>query len=349
MSDKTHIQWADSSWNVATGCSKVGLGCAHCYAERHWPRLSGNKATKYHGRKFSDVRCHPEELDTPLRWKKPRRIFVPSMGDLFHPSVPEVFVAAVFGVMALCPQHTFLVLTKRPTRLQYWVKFIDKMATSALPLFPNDPLTWRRAHCLYAAAVNHGVMPSRTAGQIEEQGWPLPNVWLGVSCEDQATADERTPILVDTPAAHRFLSLEPLLEEIDLSKVFGETIGQSVNCTVCGRRKQPSGRSAPMDTAGSMCDSDCTGYRAEPFPGQLWPGETMGDFGYPGHGLDWVIIGGESGPKARPCNIEWIRSIVQQCKQAAVPCFVKQVHLNGKLSINPDEWPEDIRTREIPE
>jgi protein gp37 len=482
MSDKTHIQWTDATWNVVTGCSKVGLGCAHCYAERHWPRLSGNKATKYHGRKFSDVRCHPEELDTPLRWKKPRRIFVPSMGDLFHPSVPEVFVAAVFGVMASCPQHTFLVLTKRPTRLQYWVKFIDKMATSALSLFPNDPLTWRRAHCLYAAAVNHGVMPSRTAGQIEEQGWPLPNVWLGVSCEDQTTADERIPILLDTPAAHRFVSAEPLLSGVDFSpflpyspvhetttgrvRVQGrevwrvgdrsrgkdlaspetrvEPLGKkhgdkAMSEGTSGKRRgrlfddpihvepkevlygSPSPRVPTLqgsDTDGAYGESqqrpkegqppiqpvvgnvfgtaDACSSRTEDGAnrsergkernGEIDNGQCIGNPSTPGDGreaqddskrlrgngsrsvedrprptLDFVIVGGESGPKARPCELAWIRSIVEHCEEAGIPVFVKQLGADARdigdgiyrslsgAGSDPSEWPEDLRVRENPE
>lgn len=175
MSDKTGIEWTEATWNPVTGCSKVSQGCKHCYAERDWPRLSAPRPTPniYTGRDFTDVRCHPERLDQPLRWARPRRIFVNSMSDLFHESVPAEFIAQVFDMMARCPQHTFQILTKRAKRMQF--------------------LLW------------------------SELDWkPLPNVWLGVSVEDQATADERIPLLLQTPAAVRWISAEPLLGPIDL-------------------------------------------------------------------------------------------------------------------------------------
>ena len=290
MSYKTHIQWADSTWNVVTGCNKVSLGCVNCYAERHWARLSGNKATKYHGRKFFNVRCHPEELRTPLRWKNPRRIIVPSMGDLFDPDVPFDFIASVFGVMAAASHHVFQVLTKRPMQLHAWMNWISD-ARRIVPHHPGSDTA--RLYAIWQAWKagidfdSHTILPALRGDWVPHAygPWPLPNVWFGVSCEDQATADERIPILIDTPAAHRFVSAEPLLEEIDLRS----------------------------------------------------------------HGLDWVIVGGESGPKARPCELAWIRSIVEHCEDAGIPVFVKQVHLNGKLSTNPDEWPEDVRVTENPE
>jgi protein gp37 len=345
MSDKTHIQWADSSWNVVTGCSKVSPGCKNCYAERHWPRLSGNKATKYHGRKFSDVRCHPEELDTPLRWKKPRRIFVPSMGDLFHPDVPDDFVAAVFGVIAVggaaeygmpanpfglrwngkhyiegsgYGPHTFMVLSKRPERARQLLKsprFRKEVAASAYKFAHN------RTDAGYLA---HQIGQQSESGRCYPPGrmWPLSNLWLGVSCEDQVTADERIPILLDTPAAHRFLSLEPLIAPIDLRAY----TGSMWRCKYCGERN------------GSWSGSaNCVGCRKRNWP----PGKYQ---------VDHVIVGAESGLKRRPCNIEWIRSIVEHCEDAGIPVFVKQVHLNnGKLSSNTDEWPDDVRVRENPE
>jgi protein gp37 len=106
VSDKTHIEWTEATWNPVTGCAKVSAGCKHCYAERDWARLSANPATRYHGRAFTDVQCHADVLTLPLRWKRPRRIFVNSMSDLFHESVPDRFIADVFGVMAASPLHT---------------------------------------------------------------------------------------------------------------------------------------------------------------------------------------------------------------------------------------------------
>lgn len=173
MSDKTKIEWTEATWNPVTGCKKVSAGCKHCYAERDWARLA--HLPSYQGRAFTDVVCHPERLDQPLRWKRPRRIFVNSMSDLFHPDVPIEFIRQVFDVMEVCPQHTFQILTKRAERMQF--------------------LLW------------------------SEWDWkPAANIWLGVSVEDQATADERIPLLLQTPAAVRWISAEPLLGAVDLSQ-----------------------------------------------------------------------------------------------------------------------------------
>lgn len=195
MADKTKIEWTEATWNPVTGCTKVSPGCKHCYAERDWARLSKNPKTAYYGREFTDVRCHIDRLDHPLRWKKPRRIFVNSMSDLFHPNVPYQFIADVFGVMAACPQHTFQILTKRPERMHTF------LASGCMASFEDD--------IAEAAALYTDVPPVL----------PLPNVWLGVSIEDQMTADERIPLLLQTPAAVRFLSIEPLLGYVDFYKV----------------------------------------------------------------------------------------------------------------------------------
>ncbi len=177
MADKTGIEWTEATWNPVTGCSKVSQGCKNCYALREWPRMAGNPATVYYGREFTDVRCHPERLDQPLRWKRPRRIFVNSMSDLFHESVPDEFIAKVFNVMVEAKQHTFQVLTKRPERM------LDFMIGSS------------------GAGLNYP---------------PIPNIWFGVSVEDQETADQRIPILLQVPAVVRWISAEPLLGKIDL-------------------------------------------------------------------------------------------------------------------------------------
>ena len=218
------IEWTNETWNPVTGCSKVSEGCKHCYAEREWARLSANPKTVYHGRKFTDVMFHPERLDQPLRWKKPRMIFVNSMSDLGHESIPLDFTDRVFGYMNMCRRHTFQILTKRPKRLREVV--------------------------LHA---------------LDEEGLSVfPNVWLGVSVEDQETADERIPLLLETPAAVRFVSYEPALGPVDLSR---------------------------------------------------WVIHPR---------LDWVIAGGESGPKARPSHPDWFRTVRDQCQAAGVPFFFKQ-------------------------
>jgi len=264
---------------------------------------------------------HPDRLEQPLHWRKPRRIFVDSMSDLFHEDVPNEYIAAVFCVMAACPQHTFQILTKRPERLAWWFEWLERMTELVAGAFPDDPLSWRRAHVLTAAFLRAGSQVGATSGDIEDVGWPLPNVWLGVSAEDQATADER------------FMSLEPLLCQVDLREWLG----------------------------------DCGGCKSTPVRGQPYcPGDH--------DAIDWLLIGGEHGPRARPCDVRWIRSAVEQCKQAEVPCFVtrlgsRPVEYDGSLGTiskynppdsmvmalhdpkggDPSEWPEDLRVRQYPE
>lgn len=286
----TDIEWTDAVWNPVTGCSKVSAGCKNCYAERIANRQIGTFAWNPADgpyRKFTDVRCHPERLEQPMHWRKPRRIFVNSMSDLFHESVPNEFIFNVWLTMDRCPQHIFQILTKRPARMK---EFLSKgfMGLGS----PNS----------YA---------------------PNPNVWLGVSVEDQATADERIPLLLQTPATVRFVSLEPMLGPVDITKY--------------------------------MPDAD----RLKWFDGveQLECGGKI----YPRiPELKWVIVGGESGPKARPCEVDWVRSVIRQCKAAGTACFVKQLGSNPTLhgfvgmplknskGSNPDEWSEDLRIREFP-
>ena len=234
----TKIEWTDETWNPVTGCCKVSAGCKHCYAEREWPRMT-RLVPAYAGRAFSDVRCHEERLSQPLRWKKPRRIFVNSMSDLFHEDVPREFIWQVFEVMEKCPQHTFQILTKRAKRMR-------REVTNAFDML-----------CV---------------------GW-LPNVWIGVSVENQAAADERIPLLLDTPAAVRWISAEPLLGPVDLlATPAGDILCRCAGCL-----------SMTPDTR-----------------------------------LDWVVVGGESGPNARPMHPAWARSLRDQCAAAGVPFLFKQ-------------------------
>lgn len=367
MSDRSAISWCDATWNPVRGCTKVSAGCKNCYAERFSERFRGVKGHPFE--QGFDVRLVPKAIDLPLRWRKPRRIFVNSMSDLFHPDVPFEFIAAVFGVTATCPQHTFLILTKRPGTMREWCAWLEERAEQCRSVFPDDPYGWRRAHCLSAAALRAGVSDRDSAGQIEALGWPLPNVWLGVSVENQETADERIPILLDTPAAHRFVSCEPLLDGLDL-----ELERYLLSCKDCGN----SGSGAYDGTPGRtpcLCSDAC-----------IKRGE--------GPSLDWVIVGGESGPGARPCDIAWIRSIVRQCESANVPCYVKQfgshaivdyydrdfrylyevkgwewpdaedwderdgqprpgsrsrLSFSDRSGRDPSEWPEDVRVQQFPE
>jgi protein gp37 len=197
VSDNTAIEWTDATWNPVTGCTKVSPGCDHCYAETFAERFRGTPG-HYFERGF-DVQLRPDKLDQPLRWRRPRRIFVNSMSDLFHDDVPDEFIARVFAVMALAGQHTFQVLTKRHGRMRSLLNSDD-----FLDLF---------GEALYTVEHPTG---EETAEPIST--WPLPNVWLGVSVENQQWADIRIPALLDTPATVRFLSCEPLLGPVDLSQ-----------------------------------------------------------------------------------------------------------------------------------
>jgi protein gp37 len=286
-----------------TGCSKVSPGCAHCYAETFAHRQMG----QWKGRVFGDVRCHPDRLQVPLHWRAPRRVFVNSMSDLFHEAVPELFLDDVFAVMALAYKHTFQLLTKRPGRMR---KYLSARV---------GPRVIGRAWEM----LGHKPLDKYEHGGITNRPWPLPNVWCGVSVEDQATANERIPLLLQTPAAIRFVSAEPLLGPIDLNTI------------------DTTSDTDPGYSALELRDDD---------EGDLV--ET----------LDWVIVGGESGPKARPCHVAWIQSLIGQCQNAQVPVFVKQLGADprwtgadsppiaparGKCG-DPAEWPEDLRVREFP-
>ena len=212
MSENTGIEWTDATWNPVTGCNKVSPGCKNCYAERMANRLKATGTPKY--RNGFEVTLHPQTLEIPLHWRKPRSIFVNSMSDLFHPDVPDSFIKQVFDVMEQAPQHRFQVLTKRPERLAEL----------------DDALTW----------------PS--------------NVWMGVSVESQAYLP-RIDLLRQTGAAVKFLSLEPLLGPLPALNL---------------------------------------------------------------DGVHWVIVGGESGPGARPMAAEWARDVRDQCLAAGVPFHFKQ-------------------------
>lgn len=282
MADKTGIEWTDATWNPVTGCAKVSAGCKHCYAERDWGRLQHLPA--YAGRAFTDVLTHADRLVQPIRWAKRRMIFVNSMSDLFHPAVPDGFIDSVFGVMWAClygrneqDGHIFQVLTKRADRMR-------------------DYMRADRREAWATAAVHHGggIDPDGIYDQVLSFEGPHPRIWLGVSVEDQATADERIPMLLDTPAAVRWISAEPLLGPVDLSPAY-------LPC--------PNAEYVIMDpeTGGYECCSSCdyTGISDE-------------------IGIDWVVVGGESGPKARPMHPEWARGLRDQCAAAGVPFLFKQ-------------------------
>ncbi|MEW2478697.1 phage Gp37/Gp68 family protein [Mycobacterium sp. NPDC049093] len=267
MSDNTGIEWCDATWNPVTGCTEVSPGCDHCYAKTFAERWRGTPGHYFeHG---FDVQLRPEKLDQPLRWRKPRRIFVNSMSDLFHDAVPDEYIARVWAVMALAPQHTFQVLTKRHARMR--------------SLLTSDRF-WRLADISQSSAV----------ARRDPQGNPtLTNVWLGVSTENQQWADIRIPALLDTPAAVRFISAEPLLGPIDLRQSFAKW--------------------TPSIDHPAWMTADKT-----KVPGGVEETMRVRDV------LHWVIVGGESGPGARPMHPDWARSLRDQCDQAGVPFLFKQ-------------------------
>jgi len=194
MADKTAIEWTDATWNPTTGCTQVSPGCDHCYALTLSERFRG--VPGHYFENGFDVQLRPDKLDQPLRWKKPRRIFVNSMSDLFHDDIPDEYIAKVFAVMAAAHQHTFQLLTKRHGRMR---SLLNNLGFQAM----------------VASEFLYGDLIPDTA--LTPGPWPLPNVWVGVSVENQQWADIRIPALIDTPAGVRFLSCEPLLGPVDLS------------------------------------------------------------------------------------------------------------------------------------
>lgn len=302
MGEHSKIEWTDATWNPlvafdkTTGkrgwfCTHASEGCRNCYAEKINVRLGNGLA--YIAQNLPKIEWRLVNLDEPLRWRKPRRIFVNSMTDLFHEDVPDELIDQVFAVMALCPQHVFQVLTKRAARMRAY--FSEELERAVAIKTEASKVSGYERLCEAA-----DFMP-----------WPYRNIHLGVSCEDQQTADERILLLRQTPAAIHFLSLEPLLEDL---------------------------------------------------------GELNLD------GVDWVIVGGESGPHARPMDLAWARSVVKQCADAGTACFVKQLgskphsvadhishrgdtlprpdgfcrFLNDRKGGDLEEWPSDLRVRQFP-
>lgn len=242
MSDKTDILWTDSTWNPVTGCSKVSAGCKNCYALRDWARLALQPGSVYFGRQFTDVALHPERLSQPLRWTRPRRIFVNSMSDLFHEAVPDAFIDQVFAVMGAvlarhATPHIFQVLTKRVSRMHAYLGD------------PDTPLRVRAR-----MAVGH---PG-----IEAPAWPFSNVWVGVSVEDQASANERLALLSEVDAAVRWVSMEPLLAAVDITFVLRQhrtpegvwRDGKGLDWVVAGGESGPGARPLLPDWVRNLRD-----------------------------------------------------------------------------------------------
>lgn len=260
----TKIEWVRNpdgtkgeSWNPVSGCSHSGSpGCDHCWARRMAQRLRGRFG--YPQDDPFAVTLHPDKLDAPLHWKKPRRIFVCSMGDFFHCLVPFSFQCEILQVIGKCPQHTFLILTKRTDQLEMW---------------------------------EHAA------------GWhPYPNLWLGVTAENQEQADKRIPVLLQTPAAKRWVSIEPCLGEMDISGA------------LWGYPRQMSYRT--YVTHDMAMDAQDMSLEGTLYTDDEWEQTTPA--------LDWVVLGGETGPGARPMHPNWARDVRDQCVAAGVPFLFKQ-------------------------
>ncbi|MFZ1430585.1 MAG: phage Gp37/Gp68 family protein [Geminicoccaceae bacterium] len=322
MGDRTGIEWTDASWNPLRGCSRVSEGCRHCYAETVAARFSGpgqpyeglaKRVTRPDGtseaRWTGEVELVEHMLEQPLRWKRPRRIFVNSMSDLFHESVPDEWIDEIFAVMACAPQHVFQVLSKRPERMLAYLTDPDLLERidcmiGYLADRHSDPLARRTTDLRATAPYLSG----------DDPPWPLPNVWLGVSVEDQATADERIPVLLDTPAAVRWISAEPLLGPVDLCSTKGGTLWMGGQRGCGGTHRGIGSADCPREPHHHHDD------RCKP-------------------GLDWVVTGGESGTGARPMHPDWARSLRDQCTAAGVPFLFKQ---NGEwVSVSEVEGPGD--------
>ncbi len=290
MADHTGIEWTDATWNPVVGCSLVSPGCTNCYAMGQAARIlrcseGSGRPTLYAGT-VETVKGRPvwtgkvalasdATLTQPLRWTKPRRIFVNSMGDLFHEDVPDEWIDRVFAVMALAPQHTFQILTKRSARMR---GYFEKVRHEG-GICDSMSVIWQRA---VEIATERDLLAN-----YQPQLRVLPNVWLGVSAEDQRRADERIPDLLATPAAIRFVSAEPLLGPIDFRDAL-----------------IPIGQGAKVAAYGAFGTHPvATSVRAP---------------------LDWIIVGGESGPNARPMRPDWARSIREQCAAAGTAFFFKQ-------------------------
>jgi protein gp37 len=323
----TSIEWTNDVWNPLRGCTRISPGCENCYAERIAARFSGPgmpyeglaKMTEHGPRWTGEIRLLSKELDKPLHWKKPRLVFVNSMSDLFHEKVPFEFIDQVFATMAWCPQHVFQILTKRPERMQRYSAELASLSRQARGVRMARSKGWN--------------VSDDTPGGMD---WPLPNVWLGVSVENQEYADLRIPHLLKTPAAVRFLSCEPLLGELDLHRYlhqpwlceycyttaydnvlpegWGLAWGSAI-CPDCGPKVQRDGGISVVK--GGL-------YATGPDP-RPWKSP-----------IHWVIAGCESGPGARPMDEDWVRSLRDQCVASEVPFFFKQRLVNGQKVGTPE-------------
>lgn len=321
MGERTGIKWTGSTWNPVTGCSKVSPGCAYCYAETLSLRYGWSKQPWTPQNAAENVVLHPERLQIPLRWREPRMIFVNSMSDLFHEQVPDEFIDQVFAVMALTPWHIYQVLTKRPERMLAYMteRFQFWTVDHEIGWNGRDERVFESAYQLSVqlARFDRDEWWDENEKLKVQRTWPLPNVWLGVTCENQHFLNERADLLLKTPAAVRFVSAEPLLGPLDFSGHFRAV-------RVVGEESQ-----------GEVSEDELAAMRRAVVA-------EVRRLGMPG--IDWVIVGGESaGPENRRLVEKfperwrkgytwrpterakaWVRSIRDQCREAGVAFFLKQ-------------------------
>lgn len=338
---KTKIEWTNDVWNPIRGCTRVSEGCRFCYAEAVAARFSGPsmpyeglaRMTKSGPRWTGKLKFVEKHLNDPLRWRKPRRIFVNSMSDLFHEKVPDHWIDRIWAVMLISALHekqyghTFQILTKRPERAAMYLTDPDLISRLAIACgqLMEDSDGWHDAIIAYGKPTH-------------------PSIWLGVSVEDQKTADQRIPLLLQSPAAVRFVSYEPALGPVDFRHYMWPV-----------HEQWPAQFQSPEEAraAGAHVEKvrQALVYAHRQF-------------------VDWIIVGGESGKNARPFDIAWARQTIEQCRAAEVACFVKQLGARPILSPQDQirfiaagladsgrrdpkggdmsEWLEDLRVREWP-
>jgi protein gp37 len=384
--NKTPIEWTDFTVNpfrfrnretgkVGHHCTKISPGCKNCYSGKMQtgPYLSGLDfiaENKSKGEFFLDVNA----LQQVLRRRKPARIFWEDMSDMFLEDYPDEWIDRCFAVMALTPHLTHQVLTKREKRLREYfgdeedVRDLLMRWGAAAGCLLDGSWIWNEGKHLRGRierfiSYAHGLEEDceTFVSPEHEITYPLPNVWLGVSVEDQQRADERIPLLLRTPAAVRFISAEPLLGPVDLTQL---KIGAHIRAFM---RQMAIDAGRDPEKVLAECRIDDTPWK-NALTGAWFDGWD-GDDGTADPKLDWVIVGGESGPGARPCDVAHVRSVVTQCRAAGVPVFVKQLGAFPRFGITgrlpgedigcvpgihhpkggaPEEWPADLRVREMP-
>ena len=253
MSQKTSIEWTDASWSPIVGCTRKSEGCRNCWSERFLARFGGIAGHKFEGlsrftsngpRWSGEVRFAEAALEDPIRWRAPRKIFVCSTSDLFHEKVPDEWIDRIFAVMALCPQHEFQCLTKRPKRMRAYLSNPDtpgRVAKAADRLSVAKEIAIGRDFSVSGTQVRNIARGDQWASP-GEMPWPLPQIWVGVSIENQETADERIPLLLQTPAAVRWISYEPALGEINIRSWLHPASDTNISWLVCGGESGPGAR-----------------------------------------------------------------------------------------------------------